>query len=85
MRNPLPHSHIPNPTTHITKMGNLDVNYWEWDCLAHRMEKINLKVKVEVLLGGRYLESPWTTIAAGIPLLPHSADQDWGEGESKRL
>lgn len=42
------------------------------------MGETNLKDKVEVVLGGRYLESPWTMIAAAVPHFPHSADQGCG-------
>lgn len=76
MRNSLPHSHMPQPSNPHNSDGNLGVNYWKWDYLQHGLEETKLKVKVAVPLGGRYLESPWTTMAAEIPLFPHSADQD---------
>lgn len=75
MRNPFPSSHMPQSQQR-----------WEAGCklvgiglLEHRMEETNLKVKVEVSSGGRYLESSWMMTEAEILLFPHSADQDWRE------
>lgn len=79
MRNPLLRSHMPQPSNPHNRDGNLGVNYLERDYLEHRMEEADLKVKAAVPSGYRYLESPWTMTAAEIPLLPHSADQGWGQ------
>lgn len=49
--------------------------------MEHGMEETNLKLKAEVLMEVRYLESPWTMIAAEICF--HSqligTGRGWGE------
>ena len=74
MENPFSHSHMPPPSSPRDRQ-NLGVNLLGMGLLEHGMKETNLRVKVEVSMKGRYLESPWT-VTAEFPLFPHSAYQD---------
>ena len=68
---PFPHAPTQQPTRQIEPGGKSPGNgiTKTWN------EGNQFKVKVEVSMKGRYLESPWT-VTAEFPLFPHSADQD---------